>query len=145
MTDIPQVLFVCSHNAGRSQMAAALLDHEAAGRVRVTPAGSQPANELNPAVVQAMAEIGLDLTHEHPRPLTTDKVQVADIMITMGQFGAGCNAHVIEGVLMHVASSPAGGKGSQPGTMRGNQAAGRYAVTSRRVKVTAAAITATTM
>jgi protein-tyrosine-phosphatase len=84
MADIPQVLFVCIHNAGRSQMAAALLDHEAAGRVRVTSAGSQPASELNPAVVQAMAEIGLNLSQEYPKPLTTDKVQAADIVITMG-------------------------------------------------------------
>jgi protein-tyrosine-phosphatase len=58
MTDTPEVLFVCTHTAGRSQMAAALLDREAAGRVRVTSAGSQPASQLNPAVVQAMAEIG---------------------------------------------------------------------------------------
>ena len=84
MTDIPRVLFVCIHNAGRSQMAAALLDHQAAGRVRVTSAGSQPADQLNPAVVQAMAEIGLDLSLEYPKPLTTDKVQAVDIVITMG-------------------------------------------------------------
>ena len=84
MTGIPQVLFVCTHNAGRSQMAAALLDQEAAGRVRVTSAGSQPADQLNPAVIQAMAEIGLDLSHEYPKPLTTDTVQAADIVITMG-------------------------------------------------------------
>jgi arsenate reductase (thioredoxin) len=84
MADIPEVLFVCTHNAGRSQMAAALLDHQAAGRVRVTSAGSQPADQLNPAVVQAMAEIGLDISHEHPKPLTSDKVQAADVVITMG-------------------------------------------------------------
>jgi protein-tyrosine-phosphatase len=84
MTDIPDVLFVCTHNAGRSQMAAALLDHQAAGRVRVTSAGSQPASELNPAVVQAMAEIGLDISREYPKPLTTGKVQGADIIVTMG-------------------------------------------------------------
>jgi arsenate reductase (thioredoxin) len=84
MTDNPEVLFVCTHNAGRSQMAAALLDQQAAGRVRVTSAGSQPADQLNPAVVRAMAEIGLDLTHEYPKPLTADKVQAADIVITMG-------------------------------------------------------------
>jgi protein-tyrosine-phosphatase len=65
-------------------MAAALLDHQATGRVRVTSAGSQPADQLNPAVVQAMAEIGLDLSHEYPKPLTTDKVQAADVVITMG-------------------------------------------------------------
>ncbi len=84
MADIPEVLFVCTHNAGRSQMAAALLERQAAGRVRVTSAGSQPADQLNPAVVQAMAEIGLDLSQEHPKPLTADKVQDADVVITMG-------------------------------------------------------------
>jgi protein-tyrosine-phosphatase len=84
MADIPQVLFVCTHNAGRSQMAAALLDHRAAGRVHVTSAGSQPADQLNPAVVQAMAEIGLDISREFPKPLTNDKVQAADVVITMG-------------------------------------------------------------
>jgi arsenate reductase len=84
MTDVPTVLFVCVHNAGRSQMAAALLDQEAGGRLRVTSAGSQPASELNPAVVQAMAEIGLDLSREFPRPLTGETVAAADIVITMG-------------------------------------------------------------
>ena len=84
MAEIPEVLFVCTHNAGRSQMAAALLDHDAAGRVRVTSAGSEPASQLNPAVVQAMAEIGLDISREFPKPLTTDKVQAADVVITMG-------------------------------------------------------------
>jgi protein-tyrosine-phosphatase len=84
MADIPEVLFVCTHNAGRSQMAAALLDQQAAGRVQVTSAGSQPADQLNPAVVQAMAEIGLDISREFPKPLTTGKVQAADVVITMG-------------------------------------------------------------
>ena len=84
MADIPEVLFVCTHNAGRSQMAAALLAREAAGRVRVTSAGSQPADQLNPAVVAAMAEIGLDISHEFPKPLTNDKVRAADVVITMG-------------------------------------------------------------
>jgi protein-tyrosine-phosphatase len=84
MADIPEVLFVCTHNAGRSQMAAALLDHEANGRVRVTSAGSQPADQLNPAVVQAMTEIGLDISREYPKRLTTDQVKAADIVITMG-------------------------------------------------------------
>jgi arsenate reductase len=82
--DIPEVLFVCTHNAGRSQIAAALLDHQADGRVHVTSAGSQPADQLNPAVVQAMAEIGLDISREFPKPLTDDKVQAADVVITMG-------------------------------------------------------------
>ena len=84
MAEIPEVLFVCTHNAGRSQMAAALLDHQAAGRVHVTSAGSQPANRLNPAVVAAMAEVGLDISREFPKPLTDDKVQAADVVITMG-------------------------------------------------------------
>lgn len=84
MADIPEVLFVCTHNAGRSQMAAALLDREAAGRVRVTSAGSQPADQLNPSVVQAMAELGIDISREIPKRLSTDHLQVADIVITMG-------------------------------------------------------------
>ena len=84
MADITEVLFVCTHNAGRSQMAAALLDHLASGHVRVSSAGSQPADQLNPAVVQAMAEIGLDISREFPKPLTGDKVQTADLVITMG-------------------------------------------------------------
>jgi protein-tyrosine-phosphatase len=84
VADIPEVLFVCTHNAGRSQMAAALLDHRAAGRVHVTSAGSQPADQLNPAVVQAMAEIGLDISLEFPKRLTSDKVEAADVVITMG-------------------------------------------------------------
>jgi protein-tyrosine-phosphatase len=65
-------------------MAAALLDHHAAGRVRVSSAGSQPASQLNPAVVRAMAEIGLDISREFPKRLTTDKVQAADVVVTMG-------------------------------------------------------------
>jgi arsenate reductase (thioredoxin) len=84
MAGVPEVLFVCTHNAGRSQMAAALLDHQAAGRVRVTSAGSQPADQLNPAVVRAMAEVGLDISREFPKRVTTEQVQAADIVITMG-------------------------------------------------------------
>jgi arsenate reductase len=84
MPDVPEVLFVCTHNAGRSQMAAALLDQLAAGRVRVASAGSQPAAELNPAVVAAMAEVGLDISREFPKPLTAGLVQAADVVITMG-------------------------------------------------------------
>jgi len=84
MSDVPEVLFVCVHNAGRSQMAAALLDHHAKGRVTVRSAGSAPASELNPAVVAVMAEIGLDLSHAFPKPLTTDAVEASDVVITMG-------------------------------------------------------------
>ncbi|WP_024934678.1 arsenate reductase ArsC [Actinomadura welshii] len=81
---VPEVLFVCVHNAGRSQMAAALLDHHAAGRVRVRSAGSAPADEINPAVRAVMAELGLDLSKEFPKPLTGEAVQAADVVITMG-------------------------------------------------------------
>jgi arsenate reductase (thioredoxin) len=81
---VPEVLFVCVHNAGRSQMAAALLDHHAGGRVRVRSAGSIPADEVNPRVVEAMAEVGLDLSREFPKPLTGDAVRSADVVVTMG-------------------------------------------------------------
>lgn len=84
MTDVPEVLFVCVHNAGRSQMAAALLDHRANGKVRVRSAGSEPADRLNPAVVEAMSEVGLDISKEFPKPLTDDAVRAADVVITMG-------------------------------------------------------------
>jgi protein-tyrosine-phosphatase len=84
MANIPEVLFVCTHNAGRSQMAAALLEHDAAGKVRVISAGSEPADQLNPAVVQAMAEIGIDISREMPKRLTADQVLAADVVITMG-------------------------------------------------------------
>jgi protein-tyrosine-phosphatase len=82
--DVPEVLFVCTHNAGRSQMAAALLDSRAAGRVHVRSAGSEPADQLNPAVVESLAEIGLDVTKEFPKPLTDEVVRAADVVITMG-------------------------------------------------------------
>src|SRR6266487_2115910 len=82
--DVPEVLFVCVHNAGRSQMAAALLDHHARGMVHVRSAGSDPADQLNPAVVAAMAEWEIDLSKEFPKPLTDEVVQAADAVITMG-------------------------------------------------------------
>ena len=84
MTATPQVLFVCVHNAGRSQMAAALLNHHAAGRVRVRSAGSAPADTINPAVREAMAEVGIDISAEQPKLLTTDAVEASDVVITMG-------------------------------------------------------------
>jgi arsenate reductase (thioredoxin) len=80
----PEVLFVCVHNAGRSQMAAAFLDREAAGRVVVRSAGSAPADEINPVVRDVMAEIGLDISAKLPKPLTTEGVQAADVVVTMG-------------------------------------------------------------
>jgi protein-tyrosine-phosphatase len=83
-TTVPDVLFVCIHNAGRSQMAAGLLQHHAKGRVVVRSAGSQPADQLNPAVVEAMAEIGIDISQEFPKPLTTEAVKASDVVVTMG-------------------------------------------------------------
>ena len=82
--DVPEVLFVCVHNAGRSQMAAALLDYHARGRVHVRSAGSAPVHEINPAVTAAMAEIGIDLADEFPKPLTDDVVAAADCVVSMG-------------------------------------------------------------
>lgn len=84
VTTVPEVLFVCVHNAGRSQMAAALLDRRAGGRVHVRSAGSEPSDQLNPAVVEAMAELGLDISKEFPKPLTDEVVRAADVVITMG-------------------------------------------------------------
>jgi arsenate reductase (thioredoxin) len=81
---VPEVLFVCVHNAGRSQMAAALLDHRAGGAVHVRSAGSDPAETLNPAVVEAMSELGMDISKEFPKPLTDDVVKAADVVVTMG-------------------------------------------------------------
>ena len=84
MNNVPEVLFVCVHNAGRSQMAAALLDHHARGRVRVRSAGSAPADRVNPAVVAAMDEVGINISREFPKPLTDDAVRAADAVVTMG-------------------------------------------------------------
>jgi len=80
----PEVLFVCVHNAGRSQMAAGLLDKLGNGRVRVRSAGSDPADRVNPAVRTAMDEVGVDLEQEFPKPLTDEAVRAADVVITMG-------------------------------------------------------------
>ena len=80
----PSVLFVCVHNAGRSQMAAAFLAHLAAGAVEVRSAGSAPSDQVNPAAVQAMAEVGIDMSAEIPKVLTTEAVQASDVVITMG-------------------------------------------------------------
>ncbi|WP_317443414.1 arsenate reductase ArsC [Streptomyces collinus] len=80
----PSVLFVCVHNAGRSQMAAAFLTHLGGDRVQVRSAGSAPADTVNPAVVEAMAEAGIDISAEVPKVLTVDAVQASDVVITMG-------------------------------------------------------------
>ena len=81
---VPEVLFICVQNAGRSQMAAALLDHRAEGRVHVRSAGSDPADRINPDVVQAMAQLGIDLAKEFPKPMTDEVVRAADAVVTMG-------------------------------------------------------------
>jgi arsenate reductase len=82
--EVPEVLFVCVHNSGRSQMAAGLLDKLAEGRVHVRSAGSDPADELNPNAVRAMEEVGIDISKEFPKPLTDEVVRAADAVITMG-------------------------------------------------------------
>ena len=82
--EAPEVLFVCVHNAGRSQMAAGLLEQKAEGRVRVLSAGSEPADQLNPAVVEAMDEVGIDISAERPKRLEDDMVRESDVVITMG-------------------------------------------------------------
>ena len=83
-TDKPTVLFVCVHNAGRSQMAAGYLQHLAGDRIEVLSAGSQPADQVNPAAVAAMAEEGIDIAAAQPKILTTEAVQESDVVITMG-------------------------------------------------------------
>ena len=107
MGAIPEVLFVCVHNAGRSQMAAALLDHRAQGRVRVSSAGSEPASEVNRAVVAAMEEIGLDLSKEYPKPLTDQIADAADVLVTMG-CGDACPVYPGKRYLDWELSDPAG-------------------------------------
>ena len=82
--DQPEVLFVCVHNAGRSQMAAGLVKLRSAGRIHVRSAGSAPGSEINPAVIEAMSELGVDMSQEFPKPLTDEFVQAADVVITMG-------------------------------------------------------------
>ena len=84
MSDKPSVLFVCVHNAGRSQMAAGWLRHLAGDTVEVRSAGSEPASQINPVAVEAMQEVGIDITNEHPKPWTDEIVRAADVVVTMG-------------------------------------------------------------
>ena len=84
MSDKPSVLFVCVHNAGRSQMDAGFLSALSDGQVEVRSAGSLPADQVNPAAVQAMGEVGIDISDQRPKVLTTDAVQASDVVITMG-------------------------------------------------------------
>lgn len=107
MSEVPEVLFVCVHNAGRSQMAAALLDHHAQGRVHVRSAGSAPAREVNAAVVEAMAEMGIDISKEFPKPLTDEVARAADVLITMG-CGDACPVYPGKRYLDWELTDPAG-------------------------------------
>ncbi|WGW12092.1 arsenate reductase ArsC [Saxibacter everestensis] len=84
MSERPSVLFVCVHNAGRSQMAAGFLSHLGKGRIEVRSAGSLPAESVNPAAVAAMSEVGIDIASQQPKVLTTEAVQQSDVVITMG-------------------------------------------------------------
>lgn len=81
---VPEILFICVHNAGRSQMAAAIAAHLAPGKIHVRSAGSQPTGQINPEAIQALAERGIDLTDAYPKPLADDLVNAADVIITMG-------------------------------------------------------------
>jgi len=80
----PEVLFVCKHNAGRSQMAAGLVKLRSQGRIHVRSAGSTPGEKINPAAIEAMTELGVDMSEEFPKPITDEAVNVADVVITMG-------------------------------------------------------------
>jgi arsenate reductase (thioredoxin) len=113
----PEVLFVCVHNAGRSQMAAALLAHHAAGRVRVRSAGSMPADQINPAVVQALAELGLDVSAEVPTRLSDDDVRASDVVVTMG-CGDACPVYPGNRYLNWELPDPAGRSLEQVRTIR---------------------------
>ena len=84
MSDVPSVLFVCVHNAGRSQMAAGWLTHLAGDAVEVRSAGSEPAGQINPVAIQAMREVGIDISDQRPKVLTTGAVEASDVVITMG-------------------------------------------------------------
>ena len=107
MSERPTVLFVCVHNAGRSQMAAGYLQHLAGQRIDVLSAGSQPAEQVNPAAVAAMAEDGIDIAAEQPKPLTDSDVQTADVVITMG-CGDECPYYPGRRYLDWVIDDPAG-------------------------------------
>lgn len=83
-SDTPSVLFLCVHNAGRSQMASGWMQHLAGGRIEVRSGGSEPADEVNPAAVAAMREVGIDITSHHPKPWTDETIGAADVVVTMG-------------------------------------------------------------
>src|SRR3954467_9634081 len=112
MPEVPEVLFVCVHNAGRSQMAAALLDHYGEGRVSVRSAGSAPADQLNPDVLTAMAALGLGLAEQRPKPLGGEAVEAADVVVTMG-CGDACPVYPGKRYLDWELSDPAGKAASE--------------------------------
>jgi len=103
----PSVLFVCVHNAGRSQIAAAFLTHLAGDKVEVRSAGSAPADSINPAVVEALKEVGIDISNEQPKVLTTSAVEQSDVVITMG-CGDACPFFPGKRYLDWVLEDPAG-------------------------------------
>jgi arsenate reductase len=107
MTDTPVVLFLCTHNAGRSLAARVLLDHYAQGRVDVRSAGSEPADQLNPSVLAVLRERGLDPTREFPKPLTDETARAADVIVTMG-CGDACPYYPGKRYLDWVLEDPAG-------------------------------------
>lgn len=107
MSDKPSVLFVCVHNAGRSQMAAGFLAHLAAGRVDVRSAGSEPADQVNHVAVRAMKEVGIDISGEAPKVLTADAVRASDVCVTMG-CGDACPVFPGKRYLDWVFDDPAG-------------------------------------
>ena len=106
-TDNPAVLFLCVHNAGRSQMAAGVLRQAAGDRISVHSAGSEPAETLNPAVVAAMEEIGIDITDQVPTKLTDDMIRTVDVVVTMG-CGDACPVYPGKRYLDWVLQDPAG-------------------------------------
>ncbi len=116
--DVPEVLFVCVQNAGRSQMAAALLHHHAQGKVHVRSAGSAPAGEIHGNVAAAMAEIGLDVSQEFPKPLTDEVVRAADVVITMG-CGDACPVYPGKRYLDWEVPDPAGKSLDEVAVIRG--------------------------
>jgi arsenate reductase len=107
VSDVPVVLFLCIHNSGRSAAARVLLDHYAKGRVEVLSAGSEPAAQLNPAVVAILAERGLDATKEYPKPLTDEMARTVDVIVTMG-CGDTCPVYPGKRYLDWELSDPAG-------------------------------------
>ena len=107
MSNVPEVLFICVHNAGRSKAAAALLNHHAAGRVHVRSAGSAPTDEINPSIRAVLEERGLDISQEFPKPLTDEVTEAADVIVSMG-CGDACKIYPGKRYLDWQLDDPAG-------------------------------------